>query len=278
MASKSVGVVIVTHNSGPQLEDLIAHLGKGSHPESRVWIVDSGSVPSEAPPAHLTDRVILCANYGYGSSVNVAVESGLNTDWIAVLNPDARVTLSTLERLATTASVSGVNVTSALLNEKDPAGGHFASLPTPPWKRRRILHRAISDGFTEVASVQGAVMLIDRDTFDKVQGFDEEYFLYFEEIDLCVRARNSGAVVAYSRDFTAGHLGEASSTSVEPSWRAAERARGKYIYMKKHFGLVSAVLSAVKDILRSGATVPVARQLWSNPRAGLPMPARPKEH
>ncbi|WP_206551822.1 glycosyltransferase family 2 protein [Microbacterium testaceum] len=278
MTEKSVGVVVVTHNSGDQLRETLQHLGEGNNPRTRVWIVDSGSTPSAVPPADIGDRVIACANYGYGSSVNVAVREGLDADWIAVINPDSRIALTELERLASIASESGVNVTSAQLDVKDESGGHFSSLPTPPWKRRERVLRPMENGFIEVLSVQGAVMLIDRETFHQIDGFDEDFFLYFEEVDLCVRARQNGSAVAYFPGVSATHLGESSSMEVQPAWRAAERARGKYIYMKKHYGRISAILSALKDVIASDAPLSVARHLTRDPRKGLPMPARARSN
>lgn len=269
-----IGIVIVTHNSGAEVSECIRHLRSETDEDSTIWIVDSGSEPGSRPPAEIADRSLYAENYGYGTSVNIARRSGLEAAWIAVINPDARVTLRELGNLADAASNAGVAIAGPRI-APGVSGGHFLSLPTAPWRTRVSIDSSGGD-FRDVASVQGAVMLIRSDVFDSLDGFDERFFLYFEEIDLCVRARAAGHRVAFNAQLTATHAGGEGSGDVDPTWRLAERTRGKYLFLAKHYGRLDATAALVRDLARTPRRAfAILRSLGRPPRRGLPFPGRP---
>lgn len=266
-----LGVVIVTHNSREMLARCLDTLRSGPMAaEVEYWVVDSGSEPEQRPLDATADQVLCTYNYGYGTSVNIAVRTGLNTDWLVVVNPDAQVTAHDLVRLVSIAEAESVHLCAPRLNNS-PDGGHFSSLPTPPWRpRERLLGRGPA---VDVLSLQGSVLAISATAFRQLDGFDERFFLYFEEVDLCTRARNAGLRVAFIDSVSANHQGESSSTGVTNTWRLAERARGKAMYITRHFSRLEGILSRLVSILTSGWKVlTVAHQLWRSPRHGLPWP------
>jgi len=269
-----LGIVVVTHNSGAEVSECIRHLRSETVDESTIWIVDSGSETSSRPPAGIADKCLYAENYGYGTSVNIARRNGLKAAWIAVINPDARVTLRELGKLADAASEAGVAIAGPRI-APGPSGGHFLSLPTAPWRNRVSIDSSSGD-FRDVASVQGAVMLIRSDVFDSLNGFDERFFLYFEEVDLCVRARHAGHRVAFNTQLTATHAGGEGSGDVDPTWRLAERTRGKLLFLTKHYGRVDAAAALIRDLARTPGRAPaILRSLGQPPRRGLPFPGRP---
>lgn len=83
------------------------------------------------------------------------------------------------------------------------------------------------------AWVSGAALFIRQDLFQKLGGFDEKFFMYFEDIDLCRRARQAGSQVIYYPDFKVRHLGGKSfiEKSVQKKYYYASQDH----YFQKHF-------------------------------------------
>lgn len=83
--------------------------------------------------------------------------------------------------------------------------------------------------------VSGAAFLIKRDIFDKIGGFDENFFMYYEDIDLCLRIRNAGGKIILLSEIKVLHIGGQSYGE------KSKRKKSDYIvsqdyYFKKHFG------------------------------------------
>lgn len=190
--------------------------------------------------------------YGAGANAGAAVATG---DVILVSNPDISVAGTGLRELAEAAG-EGV----AAPRFVDPAGrlirsshrrepaalatlreycGPFAALAErvrPGWHptlRPASEHAADHD----TLHVLGALMAVDAGLFRRLGGFDEGFFLYREETDLCRRARAAGAPVRHVAGVVAVHEGDASSpldrTLVATRLPAV---RSHYRYMAKHFG------------------------------------------
>jgi GT2 family glycosyltransferase len=83
-----------------------------------------------------------------------------------------------------------------------------------------------AESVQRVDAVSGALMLMPRSLFDRLGGFDEGYRLHAEDLDLCRRARVSGAIVAVANDIRVLHLRGVSS-----------RARPVFVEWHKHRGL-----------------------------------------
>ena len=272
----TVTLVIITHNSTTELSSCLDYLLSDGDPEidTHIWVVDSGSAPGNFPTDPRAAKTIAAPNYGYGSAANIAVREGLSTDWIVVMNPDTRITAAGLRTLVEIAEAEDVDIIGPSLSES-PSHGHFDRIPRPPWRRTRFSQARMTASSTDVAVVHGSVLAIRAQTFEKLAGFDERFFLYFEEVDLCVRARAAGARVAYTSIVTAVHAGEGSSEGVASSWRKAERLRGKARFYCKHYSRTEAWMTVAVELLRDPATAPqVLRQLTHNPRAGLSFPAQ----
>lgn len=81
----------------------------------------------------------------------------------------------------------------------------------------------------EVAWVAGTAMLVERAAFERVHGFDERFFLYKEDEDLCRRVRQDGGTVRYEPGISVRHLGSV------VAGRGAELARAERQFIDKHF-------------------------------------------
>src|SRR4029077_3461074 len=95
----------------------------------------------------------------------------------------------------------------------------------------------------QVDWVPGAFSIIRASILERVGGFDESFFLYYEEVDLCRRIKAAGYAVHYRPDITVVHLGGESSKSIERAVRSSSgaqltlwRFRSGFLYYRKHHG------------------------------------------
>ena len=86
----------------------------------------------------------------------------------------------------------------------------------------------------EVDQVIGAYFLTRRALFQKLGGFDQRFFVYFEEVDFCVRARTAGSTAFFLAGAQAFHRGGGSSEQV-PAQRLFYSLRSRMAYSHKHF-------------------------------------------
>jgi hypothetical protein len=226
--------------------------------ECEVMVVDNASTDDSL--AMLAERfpqvqvIYNTHNVGFagGNNRGVAACAGkyallLNTD--AFLGPDA---LRELVRVAESDPRTGV-VGAHLL---DPDGTFQASYTPFPtlWREFLILSglgRAIHGphypsagpdegrGAQKVDYVEGACLLVNVEAYRAMNGLDEGFFMYAEEVDLCYTMRKHGWNVWYAPGARVTHLGGASSANRKPE-READLYRGRVQFFRKHYGMVSA--------------------------------------
>lgn len=180
-------------------------------------------------------------NGGYGAGNNLAIRAGLADgrapDYVYVLNPDARPDAGAIARLVETL-------------ERDPTIGFAGSyLHGPDGEPHRtafrfptirsefegaarlgpvsrlfanhVVARPIPEASCAVDWVAGASLMMRRSVLDEIGLFDEGFFLYFEETDLCRRARRAGWPTVYVRESEVTHEGSVSSGA--KGWRRTPR-------------------------------------------------------
>lgn len=215
----TLGVVIVNYNTYELTRQCVASLLEhGIAPASQIVVVDNLS-PDGSGQRLRADlepvRVILSArNGGFGAGINVGM-AALSTDLVLVLNPDTRFRrnqVATIQALFARLPRLGI----AGLKLINPDGSlqysarRFYSLAdivarrTPlgglPGVRRRLVESHLllnkwSGGPFEADWVMGTGFVVRRMAFDEVGRMDEDYFLYFEEVDLCARMWVNGWTV-----------------------------------------------------------------------------------
>ena len=220
-AGAELAVVIVTHNSAKVIGDLLDSLPDAlAGVPAQTVVVDNGSTDGTA---ELLDertgiQVIRSANVGYSAGINKGVAACSNESDILVLNPDAVLEPVSVATMLETARTPGVGIVVPKIIGAD--GTLARSL-----KRRPTIPRFIGLGFTglaffnesvtdadsydrqhEVDWATGAVMLIRRPCYDHLNGWDESYFLYSEETDFCLRAKDKGWSTVYEPAAQSMHI------------------------------------------------------------------------
>jgi N-acetylglucosaminyl-diphospho-decaprenol L-rhamnosyltransferase len=227
-----ISTVIVAYNSGEFLRRCLAAVGSG---HGEVVVVDNASpagapeIPGEEfPNVRLIER---SRNDGFGTAANAGVAASSGR-WVLLLNPDAWPIDDGIERLLEFAeSRPGLAAAGPLLF--DPQGQPQRSTIRPPlgpaplalWMAfPRALTRAYAvwrhatsvmrlNRVRPAEFLQGAVMLVRRDAFHQVGGFDESFFMFGEDADLCVRLRDAGWGVELCPIASFGHVGGGSTKS-----------------------------------------------------------------
>jgi GT2 family glycosyltransferase len=243
-----VAVVIVTYKSAAlTIANLRSLLGERSDPtlRIRVIVVDnaSGDLPEIARSATeqqwLSWVTLLAAprNGGFAYGCNLGIEAACSTatpSYVCLLNPDTQVRQGAIKTLVQfleahpQAGIAGPSFETGegsdwqiafrfptLLGEVEQGLG--LSLASRLLQRWRIV-RPMGDRRETVDWISGATMMIRAEVFAAVGGLDENYFLFFEETDLCRRARQAGFATWYVPESRVMHIGGC-STSVSPGAR-----------------------------------------------------------
>lgn len=100
---------------------------------------------------------------------------------------------------------------------------------------------------TEAAWISGAFFLIEREIFDKVAGFDENFFLYKEEEDLCLRIRQLGFKIIYSPEISVMHVGSVVARKNKFAGKSNEYFIKKYFRDKFYYPILKLFAKIVID-------------------------------
>jgi GT2 family glycosyltransferase len=251
-------VVIVSFNSGEHLAECLKSVAAYA-PEARVVVIDNASIDGSTGVAEgRPDRVVLHrnqTNLGFARGVNQGL-SRVPSDYVLILNPDCRLLSGALDLLAAELAKHPecAIVGPRILNDDGSVQGSARGDPTlltGLFGRSTLLTRlfpnssqarrnvrvsetpAVSADSLEVDWVSGACMLARSETLKGVGGFDERYFLYWEDADLCRRLRHNGYSIRYVPAAQVVHAGGRSSRSARA---LATRAfhRSAYIYYATH--------------------------------------------
>lgn len=223
--------VVLTYGGGDDHLPLVRCLLDEGVRAERLVLVHNPSADAGGPASPPGAAVVrMGRNVGYGGAMNAAVDVALRdgSAFVLLLTHDARLragTVAALLKAARAAPEFGV-LGPVLWSRSDGAPWSYGGTGAPwrPGVHRRA-PRPDDDAVVECDWVDGAAMLVRREVFDRVGGFDERYFMYLEEPDLCLRARRAGWRVGVVTDAWAEQ---------EPG---APRRPGAYSYLLMRNGL-----------------------------------------
>ncbi len=218
----SVDVVIVHWNTPRLLERCLVSLWRQTLPPDNILVVDNGSdCPAEPRPDHVgVRRILLPKNIGFAAASNLGVRSLAKNKWIALVNPDVELAPDWLEQLCHAAARHPEYsfFASCLLQYHQPklldGAGDSYHVSGLAWRRGygQPLDTRTGVGSREVFSACAAAALYRRSAWDEASGLDENYFCYFEDVDLGFRLRLLGHRCLYVPSATARHIGSASTS------------------------------------------------------------------
>ncbi len=257
-ASPLVSVIVVVADSGALTRESVAR-ALATPLAVECILVDnasSDSIPQALGGEYADDdrfRVLYNgANLGFGPAVNrgAALARG---EHLLVLNPDCLLEPDTLPRLLDVLAADPRNgLVGAVVCDSDGAADP-ASRRRDPLLRRSLntltgrdareaenprfeginIPGPMPGGAEEVEAVSGALMLLPRAVFESLHGFDENYFLHCEDLDLCRRVRDAGYRVILAGNVRVLH-GKGGSSRHRPVFVSRHKHRGMWRWFRLH--------------------------------------------
>jgi GT2 family glycosyltransferase len=267
MQTVDISVIIVTFNSADCIVACVESVLAQSGVSFEVIVVDNASADSTQEKLNgLKCRVISSAEnlgFGRGNNLGFAASSGR---YVYLLNPDARLaeknSLMELCRRMDTNPRWGMAGTLVL-----SADGKSESPPATSYPAQRHVHRDFSKLPGSIAWIIGASMIIRRELYEKLGGFDPEFFLYSEETDFCLRLRELGFEIGHVTEVTVSHIGGTTESLRDPCEVSAQKLQGLIRFRKKHYPPDDCVFLAKRDLRRAWF-----RMIWNGLLARLQPP------
>jgi GT2 family glycosyltransferase len=209
-----VSLIAVNFNGAHLLDRFLAGVAGIDYEPLEVIVVDNAS--TDGSPAALerlegVHAVLSSENLGFGRGCNLGARHARG-ELLLFLNPDVDLEPDTVRILVRDLlQTDGAAISCARLSGQD----------LPPDRSGRV---------HDVASMSGAVMLVERAHFDSLGGFDPSIFLYYEDTDLCYRTVLAGRRVLKSWDATASHAQGGTGGGI--AWSAEQVKNGLYVHLK----------------------------------------------
>jgi N-acetylglucosaminyl-diphospho-decaprenol L-rhamnosyltransferase len=248
MTPRAVDVVVVAYRSRELLrrclDSLVSHRPQG---ELNLFVVDNAS--GDGTVELLGDRfpdVWLHAaadNLGFAKATNIGIRAG-KAPYVLVLNPDTEATSGALDRMLDLMDAQPqIGIAGCRLELEDGSLDHAAkrSFPTPLSALGHFSglglgsYTAPDVVFGPVDAVNGAFMLIRRAALEEVGLFDEGYWMYMEDLDLCYRFCEAGWLTWYEPSVTVMHLKGGTSGPIRSPRLHYAFHYGMFRFYRKHY-------------------------------------------
>jgi N-acetylglucosaminyl-diphospho-decaprenol L-rhamnosyltransferase len=275
MAAGSVHVVIVNWNAGHLLNDCLQSFSAIAADTVRlegITVVDNASSDGSAnAAAALADRLPVrvirnTRNMGFAAACNQGA-AGTPAEFLLFLNPDtvlkpgclsgpARFLADPANRAVGIVGVQLIDSTGTLTRSCARSSSAWAMSGQsvgldrllPSLCRPHFLTEWPHDETREVDQVSGAFLFMRRSTFEALGGFDTRFFVYFEDLDLALRARALGLTSVYLATAQVLHRGGGTTKAVKAQ-RQFYLSRSRILFAFKHFRLGSAMAVAAATLV-----------------------------
>jgi N-acetylglucosaminyl-diphospho-decaprenol L-rhamnosyltransferase len=240
-----ISFIIVNYKSEGYLKRCFASIFKNAeNSEKEIAIVNNCD---DLISASENVRIInIPENKGFGNACNIGAK-GAKGKILCFLNSDTELISNNLEKIISEfqsnkkVSIIGAKLVDENRNIQEWCAGKEITLSdiignNLGFKRSKKIWE--SKNPVECAWISGACLFIRKELFEKLNGFDENFFLYFEDIDLCKRARNLGYKILYHPEFIVKHFGGKSFNSEKKQKKLFYESQD--YYFQKHFGRIQA--------------------------------------
>jgi len=281
-------IIYVYFNTPSEICESINSLDKAIGKNSYEIIIVDNNSPKKIPKSLLHDKRItvikskINGGFGYGCNLGAKLVKG---EYILFLNPDTVLSEKSLIRmLRTFIDIKKVGIVGPLMvDEKDhnlPTINSFITFsraifaysflnklfPNNPLSRKFWMKDVNRKKLNKVDVISGACMLVRKDLFEKVGGFDERFFMYFEEQDLCLRIAKAGYKVVFNPNAVIKHFVGASLSDKKMIKSYFQKSR--FQYLKKNLGILPAIIGefTIRFVTLSNmlVSVPVLISLFLN--------------
>lgn len=250
-----VSIIIVNYNSWVVLSNCIESiLNLNTALNTEIIVVDNKSTndlflqyQQKFPTVKWISN---SGNNGFANGCNLGAANA-NGDFLFFLNPDTKLKTGVLEHFTTIYHKENIGILSCLqTNSKDSF--HKYNLLFPNSLRvfgvlrsleRVFKKKQLAEHFKETATrsypdwISGSAIFISKDNFDLIDKWNEDYWMYFEDVDLCKKAQDNNLPCVISKEVSVFHL-HGGASRVNPKTKAitkSEVIKSRHIYISNHF-------------------------------------------
>ncbi|MBD1166416.1 glycosyltransferase [Pelagibacterales bacterium SAG-MED07] len=240
--NEKITIILLSHKS----QNLIINFVKKIYKKFQIIIIDNSNdlnlkeiINKEYPKIFID----IINNNGYGAAINHAAKM-VQTKYFLISNPD-------IENLDEEKIIKFENVAKKLNDDFATLGPRYENLNS-----KSIKQTDINQEISEMKFLSGACMFFKKKTFDILKGFDENFFLYFEESDFCLRASKLYKNYQVNSIKVNHNVGTSVSYKNEEEKNEFEKLYtwhfiwSKFYYFKKHYGFIFAILYFMPIIIR----------------------------
>ena len=239
MNDQDITVIITSFHSGEKIFNCIESINK----DVKIIVIENSNDQELKKKIQSKYKNVDCIlseeNLGYGAGNNLGLSKVL-TNYALIVNPDVTLENDTIDNFFLTInSVKNFGIIAPI--SKDEIYTNF-SLDN-------------DKNLKEVESVKGFAMFLSMNNLKEIKFFDENFFLYFEEIDLCKRIRKNDIKIYIDPSIKVNHLGGTSHNSELNKTMELSRnwhwMWSSFYYHKKHYGYINALLKISPKLLSS---------------------------
>lgn len=240
-----ISIIIVSYNTANLTLKCLASLQSSDELENEIFVVDNAStddsvesIREEFPTVNL---IVNKVNRGFGAANNQALKQ-CRGRYVIFLNPDTTVKQDTLKKAV------------VFMDANESVGLAGAKMLNPDGTlQESISYRYPGEKFASgetahlkgnIACVLGAFMISRKPLLDKLNGFDEAFFLYGEDQDLAWRIREKGFSIGYIENAEVFHWGGQSEIGTSPAALFEKKLKAEYLFYSKHYN--SATITRIK--------------------------------
>jgi N-acetylglucosaminyl-diphospho-decaprenol L-rhamnosyltransferase len=283
----SRAVITVSYDSDAPLESFLASLSPMRHPDTIVCVADNlpdQGIAADIAARHGAQYYPMPRNLGYGGAINrVFGTLPSSVEWVLISNPDVVLESEVVSTLIDTAKQdSRIGSVGPMVRNADgtvyPSArrvpslrtgiGHavFANIwPGNPWTRKYHSDDGADPALRRAGWLSGSCLLVRREAFENIAGFDDDFFMYFEDVDLGYRLDRAGWKNIYQPAAEVLHTG-AHSTAKSPSLMLQAHHRSAEQFINKKYS--HPMLWPIRFIATTGLRLRSALATRSSRRLG----------
>ncbi len=237
-----ISFIIVNYNSRKELKNCLEDLCQINKAQKcEVIIINNDAKKLSLPRYDFQDQIIheVNQNIGYGAANNIGLKYA-NNDIICFLNPDTHSFCTDITNITKYLATEKTIIMPQIRTETGQSEpwsvgenisllrllGNNVGLYKKPWLSKQKI---------SASWVSGAALFTTAKLMQKLNGFDEDFFLYFEDVDLCKRTTALGGKIYYLPQFSVTHTGGVSS---KKSTKKQKRCyyKSQDLFFQKHLG------------------------------------------
>jgi N-acetylglucosaminyl-diphospho-decaprenol L-rhamnosyltransferase len=236
-----VTAIIVNYRSADHTLNCIKSLLQQEGIELEILVVDNASgdqsvqqIRTAYPEIKLIENL---HNDGFAKANNYAAAQA-SGDYILVINPDIKllnsnVVAGLIEVLAANSHIGvvGPDILESRRGKRVLPRYHY------PLQKKLKKQKSLNNLSGKIAWLLGACMLFPKAVYDEIGGFDNNFFLYGEDTDICLRLRQAGYSIAWAPDFKVDHWAGASESGSSIYATRVRKKRGYYQFCSKHYAI-----------------------------------------